>query len=115
MVGQKDRGMFVRVLCNLLRQSFVARPKIRNEGQCSDSHYEIGCDRRYAAGGVKSVQAGNRGGVTAVKMNDGAALSTFLVHCQMEEVFLAGFGAGDQTSVPIQLGEISRVELSQTR
>ena len=83
-------------------------------GSLSDAHHEIGRDRRYATCRVESIQAGNRGGVAAVEVHDCAALRTFLIHREMQEIFLAGFGAGNQISVPIQLGEIGRIELSKT-
>lgn|ERR1700722_9288285 len=115
MIGQKDSGVFVRVLCDLERESFIARAKIRNQRQLSDPHDKIRGDRRDAAGRVEPIETGNRGRVTAVEMDDGAALMAFLVHREMEKIFFAGLGTGNKISVPIQLGETGRIELSKAR
>ena len=48
-----------------------------------------------------------------MEMHDRPALRTVFVHCQMEEIFLARFGAGDEVPVPVEFGEGRGIELAQ--
>src|SRR5580704_13447532 len=107
--------MFFRVFCNFQGKSFVAGAKIRNERKFSNSHNEIRSDGRNAAGRVKSFHAGDGGGVTAMEMDDGATLRALLIHREVQKIFFARLGTGNQVSVPIQLRETGRIEFSETR
>ena len=91
----------------------VAWAVIRNDRQRADAHHVIRRKRAQGIGAVEVLQAGQRGEVGRVQMDNGVAGGVFTIQREVKDGFLARLVASEQVAVAIEYRQPLRREPSQ--
>src|SRR5258708_20431032 len=94
----------------------IAGLEVGHQRQLADPHHEVGRDRRQRGLLVvvaRRIEAGDRHGVRAMKVHDGAVLGPHVVDRAVQQRLLGRRVAADMLAVGIELGELCRIELAQ--
>ena len=97
VIGQQHGAMALGVVADGVGELGVARLEVGHQRQLADPHHEVGRDRRQRGLLVvvaRRVEAGDRHGVRAMKMHDGAVLGPHVVDRAMQQRLLGRRIAG---------------------